>query len=69
MWIILFEKMALVCFNVVTVFFHCFFSYPHHQVLKKEAAAAKRGFQYDLSGAKEIKTKQPVPDKKRGSKR
>lgn len=38
-------------------------------VLKKEAAAAKRGFQYDLSGAKEIKTKQPVPDKKRGSKR
>ncbi|XP_071946194.1 coiled-coil domain-containing protein 63-like [Antedon mediterranea] len=36
-------------------------------VLKKEAAAARKGFQYDLSGAKEMKQKQSMPEKKRGS--
>ncbi|KAJ8021559.1 Coiled-coil domain-containing protein 63 [Holothuria leucospilota] len=39
-------------------------------VLKKEAAAAKKGFQYDLSGAKDLKQqKQTIPEKKRAGKR
>ncbi|XP_071481099.1 coiled-coil domain-containing protein 63-like [Diadema antillarum] len=37
-------------------------------VMKREAAAAKKGFQYDLSGAKDLKQKQALPDKKRGVK-
>ncbi|XP_002733759.1 coiled-coil domain-containing protein 63-like [Saccoglossus kowalevskii] len=38
-------------------------------VYKKEAAQAKRGFQYDLSGAKDLKAKPKVSDsKKRGAK-
>lgn len=37
-------------------------------VLKREEAAKKKGFQYDLSGAKELKQKQAMPDKKRGAK-
>lgn len=37
-------------------------------VLKREEAAKKKGFQYDLSGAKELKQKQAMPDKKRGGK-
>ncbi|XP_022090433.1 coiled-coil domain-containing protein 63-like [Acanthaster planci] len=39
-------------------------------VLKKEAAASKKGFQYDLSvPSKDLKQKQAMPDKKRGGKR
>ncbi|XP_033642648.1 coiled-coil domain-containing protein 63-like [Asterias rubens] len=39
-------------------------------VLKKEAAASKKGFQYDLSvPSKDMKQKQTIPDKKRGGKR
>ncbi|XP_077998326.1 coiled-coil domain-containing protein 63-like [Glandiceps talaboti] len=37
-------------------------------VYKKEAAQAKRGFTYDLSGAKELKTKSKPPETKRGGK-
>ena len=54
--------------HVPMIFWPVLFLSLDTQVLKREEAAKKKGFQYDLSGAKELKQKQAMPDKKRGTK-